>query len=200
MRFYPPLAFWKTCLALPRPRPWELLAIILGLVDALDRAREQFQVLSQFHHFPIPSSLQKFIPTFRLLESSCAAVTASLLLICCAPLYIDENPRLNGRCRLPPQTTNPSSTHIANISTAAVVVMAVTMACGAMDCVGGSGSGPPRVLRQRERERNVVPSWYTRSSHAIVTPVSLSSVSACYTRCTSTAAARLVQCRSFEIC
>lgn len=93
MRFYPPLAFWTTCLALPRPRPWELLAIILGLVDALDRAREHFRY--PFHHFPIPSSLQhsSFLSpfSFRLLHSSYALVTATLLFVCCAPLYMNEN-------------------------------------------------------------------------------------------------------------
>lgn len=103
MRFYPPLAFWKTCLALPRPRPWELLAIILGWSMpwiVLASISGTIPPFSYSIHAAEPPS-----PSLRLLASSCAALPAMLLLIVYAPLCIDEDPP-----RPPPSP--PSSTQI----------------------------------------------------------------------------------------
>lgn len=146
MRFYPPLAFWKTCLALPRPRPWKnsWQSSNLGLVDALDRAREHCRY--HFHRFPIRSSLQK--TSSRLGESSCATHRschggAHLL---CSGLH-EMKIHLNGGCC-------PSTTQIVLIPRPDNTVQYMDgICCGHGRCNGLWCDGPCKSFGIRAAER-----------------------------------------------
>ena len=190
MRFYPPLAFWKTCLARPRPRPWELLAIILGWSmpwGVLANISGTHPIIFLFHPQCRNTILLACPP------SSCVPVPAMVGRICYALVCVDEHP--SPWLLSPPINPNQSSLppHRRHLKGSR---------CGHGCDNGRWGDGWCKGfgIRAAEKELNMVPSRYTRSSHAIATPSSWSSVAACHTHCTSTAAARSARSHGVGMC